>query len=107
MANTDKSGKSKKRLAAAKELNRVVTEHYMACARAKTEGKPVGWMPPMNGAIEIFYAMDLQPLFPENWSPCVPLSGLPREISKWPNPWATPVTSAGTSETSSDMFTAR
>jgi benzoyl-CoA reductase/2-hydroxyglutaryl-CoA dehydratase subunit BcrC/BadD/HgdB len=76
MANTDKSGKSKKRLRAAKELNRVVTEHYMACARAKAEGKPVGWMPPMNGAIEIFYAMDLQPLFPENWSPVCAAFGL-------------------------------
>ncbi len=76
MANTDKSGKSKKRLAAAKELNRVVTEHYMACARAKAEGKPVGWMPPMNGAIEIFYALDLQPLFPENWSPVCAAFGL-------------------------------
>jgi benzoyl-CoA reductase/2-hydroxyglutaryl-CoA dehydratase subunit BcrC/BadD/HgdB len=76
MSNTDKSGKSKKRLAAAKELNRVVTEHYMACARAKAEGKPVGWMPPMNGAIEIFYAMDLQPLFPENWSPVCAAFGL-------------------------------
>ncbi len=76
MDNTDKSGKSKKRLAAAKELNRVVTEHYMACARAKAEGKPVGWMPPMNGAIEIFYAMDLQTLFPENWSPVCAAFGL-------------------------------
>ena len=76
MGNTDKSGKSKKRLAAAKELNRVVTEHYLACARAKAEEKPVGWMPPMNGAIEIFYAMDLQPLFPENWSPVCAAFGL-------------------------------
>ena len=76
MADADKSGKSKKRLKAAKELNRVVTEHYMACARAKAEGKPVGWMPPMNGAIEIFYAMDLQPLFPENWSPVCAAFGL-------------------------------
>ncbi len=76
MVHTEKSGKSKKRLAAAKELNRVVTQHYMACAQAKAEGKPVGWMPPMNGAIEIFYAMDLQPLFPENWSPVCAAFGL-------------------------------
>ena len=65
----EKTGKSKKRLHAAKELNTIVTEYYMECARAKAEGRPVGWMPPMNGAIEIFYAMDLQPVFPENWSP--------------------------------------
>ena len=65
----EKTGKSKKRLNAAKELNSIVAEYYMECTRAKTEGRPVGWMPPMNGAIEIFYAMGLQPVFPENWSP--------------------------------------
>ena len=65
----EKTGKSKKRLNAAKELNSIVAEYYMECTRAKAEGRPVGWMPPMNGAIEIFYAMDLQPVFPENWSP--------------------------------------
>jgi benzoyl-CoA reductase/2-hydroxyglutaryl-CoA dehydratase subunit BcrC/BadD/HgdB len=62
-------GKSKKRLSTARELTRVVTEYYLECHRARAEGRPVGWMPPMNGGIEIFYAMDLQPVFPENWSP--------------------------------------
>ncbi len=76
MENVEKIRKSRKRLKAGKELNRVVTEHYMACARAKSDGKPVGWMPPMNGAIEIFYALDLQPLFPENWSPVCAAFGL-------------------------------
>jgi len=65
----EKTGKSKKRLNAAKELNSIVAEYYMECTRAKAKGRPVGWMPPMNGAIEIFYAMGLQPVFPENWSP--------------------------------------
>ena len=36
----------------------------------------MGWMPPMNGAIELFYAMDLQPVFPENWSPVCAAFGL-------------------------------
>jgi len=72
----EKTGKSRKRLRAAKELNRVVTEYYVECGRAKAEGKPVGWMPPMNGAIEIFYAMDIQPVFPENWSPICAAFGL-------------------------------
>ena len=77
----DESKKSKKRLRAAKELSRVVGDYYMECARAKAEGKPLGWMPPMNGAIEIFYAMDLQPLFPENWSPVCAAFGLtPRNL---------------------------
>jgi benzoyl-CoA reductase/2-hydroxyglutaryl-CoA dehydratase subunit BcrC/BadD/HgdB len=30
----------------------------------------------MNGAIELFYAMDLQPVFPENWSPVCAAFGL-------------------------------
>jgi benzoyl-CoA reductase/2-hydroxyglutaryl-CoA dehydratase subunit BcrC/BadD/HgdB len=71
-----KSEKSKKRLAAAKALSQVVAEYYIECNEAKAQGKPVGWMPPMNGAIEVFYAMDLQPVFPENWSPVCAAFGL-------------------------------
>jgi benzoyl-CoA reductase/2-hydroxyglutaryl-CoA dehydratase subunit BcrC/BadD/HgdB len=71
-----RSGKSNKRLKAAKELNTLVMDFYVECMQAKKEGKPVGWMPPMNGAIEIFYAMDLQPFFPENWSPVCAAFGL-------------------------------
>ena len=51
-------------------------EYYLECSRAKQEGKPVGWMPPMNGAIEVFYALDLMPVFPENWSPVCAAFGL-------------------------------
>ncbi len=68
--------KSTKRLKSAKELNRVVAEFYLECNRAKEEGRLVGWMPPMNGAIELFYAMGLQPVFPENWSPVCAAFGL-------------------------------
>jgi benzoyl-CoA reductase/2-hydroxyglutaryl-CoA dehydratase subunit BcrC/BadD/HgdB len=72
----EKTRKSKKRLKAAKELTQVVAEYYLECNEAKAGGKPIGWMPPMNGAIEIFYAMDLQPVFPENWSPVCAAFGL-------------------------------
>lgn len=72
----DKKSKSTKRLQAAKEINRIVFEYYMECSQAKSQGIPVGWMPPMNGAIEIFYAMGLQPVFPENWSPVCAAFGL-------------------------------
>jgi len=72
----EKAKKSHKRLRSAKELNRVVAEFYLECHEAKARGKPVGWMPPMNGVIEIFYAMDLQPVFPENWSPVCAAFGL-------------------------------
>lgn len=76
-----KGQKSKKRLEAARELNSIVTDYYLECLRAKQSGKPVGWMPPMNGAIEIFYAMDLQPVFPENWSPlCAAFGFTPENI---------------------------
>ncbi|MCU0577680.1 MAG: hypothetical protein MUD15_12805, partial [Desulfobacterota bacterium] len=61
--------KSTKRLRSAKDLARVVSEYYLECHQARAQGKPVGWMPPMNGCIEVFYAMGLQPVFPENWSP--------------------------------------
>lgn len=71
-----KTRKSIKRLNTAKELNRIVVEFYQECHEAKAAGKPIGWMPPMNGAIEIFYALDLQPVFPENWSPVCAAFGL-------------------------------
>lgn len=72
----EKTKRSKKRLKAAKELTKVVTNYYVECAQAKAQGKPVGWMPPMNGGVEIFYAMDIQPVFPENWSPICAAFGL-------------------------------
>jgi len=68
--------RTKKRLKTAKELNAVIVDYYRECNDAKKIGKPVGWMPPMNGAIELFYAMDLQPVFPENWSPICAAFGL-------------------------------
>jgi benzoyl-CoA reductase/2-hydroxyglutaryl-CoA dehydratase subunit BcrC/BadD/HgdB len=72
----EKERKTTKRLRASKELTKLVAEFYIECNQAKAQGKPVGWMPPMNGAIEIFYAMDLQPVFPENWSPVCAAFGL-------------------------------
>ncbi len=72
----EKTKKSTKRLQSAKGLSKLVGDFYVECLQAKTDGKPVGWMPPMNGAIEIFYAMDLQPFFPENWSPVCAAFGL-------------------------------
>ncbi len=72
----EKTQKATKRLATAKELQKVVADYYLRCISARSEGRPVGWMPPMNGAIELFYAMDLQPVFPENWSPVCAAFGL-------------------------------
>lgn len=80
--STDAKTKTRKRLQSSKELGRVITDYYMKCTSAKAEGIPVGWMPPMNGVIELFYAMDLQPVFPENWSPVCAAFGLtPRNFT--------------------------
>ncbi len=72
----EKTQKSIKRLKSGKALNQVVAEYYLECMQAPREGRPVVWMPPMNGAIEMCYAMDLQPVFPENWSPVCAAFGL-------------------------------
>jgi benzoyl-CoA reductase/2-hydroxyglutaryl-CoA dehydratase subunit BcrC/BadD/HgdB len=72
----EKEQKSAKRLQTARELSRIVGDFYLECLAARSAGRPVGWMPPMNGAIELFYAMDLQPVFPENWSPVCAAFGL-------------------------------
>ncbi len=72
----DSPGKSHKRLRASRELTRVIAEYYLECNEAGAAGIPVGWMPPMNGAIEICYAMGLMPVFPENWSPVCAAFGL-------------------------------
>jgi benzoyl-CoA reductase/2-hydroxyglutaryl-CoA dehydratase subunit BcrC/BadD/HgdB len=61
--------KTVKRLQANKALRQIIAEFYADGHRAKAEGRPVGWIPPMNGLIELFYAMDIHPIFPENWAP--------------------------------------
>ena len=76
MAEMEKTQKSTKRLATAKELQKIVADFYLEGHTAKKAGIPIGWMPPMNGLIEIFYAMDLMPAFPENWSPVCAAFGL-------------------------------
>lgn len=72
----EKSTKSKKRLETSRELPLIIAQYYQECHEAKARGIPVGWMPPMNGGIELFYAMGLQPVFPENWSPVCAAFGL-------------------------------
>ncbi len=61
--------KTRKRLRANAALRQIIEEFYADGHRAKAEGRPVGWIPPMNGLIELFYAMDIHPIFPENWAP--------------------------------------
>ncbi|MBN2025958.1 MAG: 2-hydroxyacyl-CoA dehydratase [Actinobacteria bacterium] len=61
--------KTRKRLQANKALRQIIAEFYADGHRAREEGRLVGWIPPMNGLIELFYAMDVHPIFPENWAP--------------------------------------
>jgi benzoyl-CoA reductase/2-hydroxyglutaryl-CoA dehydratase subunit BcrC/BadD/HgdB len=61
--------KTTKRLRANAALRQIIADFYADGHRARAEGRPVGWIPPMNGLIELFYAMDIHPIFPENWAP--------------------------------------
>jgi len=62
-------GRTTKRLKANAALRQIIEDFYADAHRAKAEGRPVGWIPPMNGLIELFYSMDIHPVFPENWAP--------------------------------------
>ena len=74
-----KAKSSKKRLQISKELWTIVPQYFAEAHAAKAKGKLVGWMPPMNGAIEVFRAMDIVPVMPENWSPVCAATGLAPE----------------------------
>ena len=74
-----KAKSSKKRLQISKELWSIVPQYFADAHAAKAEGRLVGWMPPMNGAIEVFRAMDIVPVMPENWSPICAATGLAPE----------------------------
>ena len=71
--------KTRKRLQANKALRQIIMEFYADGHRAKAEGRPVAWIPPMNGLIELFYAMDITPVFPENWAPLCAAIGTNRK----------------------------
>ncbi len=68
---------SKKRLRTTRDLLwQVINGYYEEGRIAKSEGRPVIWIPPMNGVIEVLYTMGLYPAFPENWSPVCAATGL-------------------------------
>lgn len=74
-----KAKSSKKRLQISKELWTIVPQYYADAHSAKADGRLVGWMPAMNGVIEVFRAMDIVPVIPENWSPVCAATGLAPE----------------------------
>ena len=71
--------KTRKRLQANKALRQIIVDFYAEGHRAKVEGRPVIWIPPMNGLIELFYAMGITPVFPENWAPLCAAIGTNRK----------------------------
>ena len=71
--------KTRKRLQANTALRQIITDFYAEGHRAKAEGRPVIWIPPMNGLIELFYAMGITPVFPENWAPLCAAIGTNRK----------------------------
>jgi len=75
----EKAKSSKKRLQTSKELWSIIPQYYADAHAAKAEGTPIGWIPPMNGVIEVFRAMDIFPIMPENWSPVCAATGLAPE----------------------------
>ncbi len=75
----EKAKSSKKRLQISKELWSIVPQYFAEAHAAKAEGKLIGWIPPMNGVIEVFRAMDIVPVMPENWSPVCAATGLAPE----------------------------
>ncbi len=71
--------KTQKRLQANTALRQIITDFYAEGHKAKAEGRPVIWIPPMNGLIELFYAMGITPVFPENWAPLCAAIGANRK----------------------------
>ena len=56
-------------------ITEMLLNYLLSIPKARKEGKKFV-MHPFNYGPEIFYAMDLQPVFPENWSPVCAAFGL-------------------------------
>lgn len=56
-----------RRLKTSKLLSQLIKNYYVGLAQAKEQGKPIAWL---NGEapVEICYAMDIFPAFPENYA---------------------------------------
>lgn len=59
----------RKRLQTSREIRGLIMEFYQDMLKAKKVGKPVIWIPPLGGIVEILYAMDVQPVIPEHFGP--------------------------------------
>jgi benzoyl-CoA reductase/2-hydroxyglutaryl-CoA dehydratase subunit BcrC/BadD/HgdB len=59
--------KARKTLEAGIELSQIIKNFYLAGHNAKREGKKVAWVD-ANFPVEILYAFDIKPLYPENYA---------------------------------------
>ncbi|HUX97982.1 MAG TPA: 2-hydroxyacyl-CoA dehydratase family protein, partial [Candidatus Deferrimicrobium sp.] len=67
------------RLQTGRETRGLIMEFYQGMLKAKKEGKPIIWIPPLGGIAEILYAMDVQPVIPEHFGPlCAAMNLAPK-----------------------------
>ena len=64
------------RLQTVRETRGLIMEFYQGMLKAKKEGKPIVWIPPLGGIVELLYAMDVQPVIPEHFGPLCAAMGL-------------------------------
>jgi len=62
-----KSAKAKKRLKTAGKLGKLMDDYYKESAVVKAEKKPVAWLTSV-APVEVCYALDVFPLYPENYA---------------------------------------
>lgn len=91
--------KTQKRLQTNTALRQIISDFYAEGHKAKAEGRPVIWIPPMNGMIELFYAMGITPVFPETGRLSAPPSAPTERISNMRPNGDFRAISAGISET--------
>lgn len=68
--------KKSNRLQTVRETRGLIMEFYQGMIKAKKEGKPIIWIPPLGGIVELLYAMDVQPVIPEHFGPLCAAMGL-------------------------------
>ena len=59
--------KKKKRLKTADKLGKLMTDYYTESAMIKAQNKPVAWLTSV-APVEVCYAMDVFPVYPENYA---------------------------------------
>lgn len=64
---SEKKQEKKKRLKTADKLNKLIIDYYTQSATIKDQKKPVAWLTSV-APVEVCYAMDVFPVYPENYA---------------------------------------